>query len=238
MVANNSLRVGDSSYTGPSDAARLLYIRALEINRLDTSAWNELGVSLPFGSGDEVTIGGVRYTRLACFMQALEIDPNLGVVWGNLSTMLSADSEVTIRGASYNQRDCFLRALENNPELAGVWANLAVTLSADSEVVIRGASFDQRACFVRALELNPVDAIAWDNLGATMVPGSEIVVSGTVCTQESCLMRARAVSQTTTSQRTIVFTVLLALGGGFLSFLLLLVFTLLAVCEPNFSACK
>ena len=62
-----------------------------------------------------VVIAGMDYTKRACYVRALEIDPTSSTAWANLGSTMADNEVVAIAGVDYTQRACYVRALEIDP---------------------------------------------------------------------------------------------------------------------------
>ena len=61
------------------------HVRALEIDATDGRAWANLGNTM--ATGAEVTVKDQKYTKQACYIRALELDPLLEATSENRSNL-------------------------------------------------------------------------------------------------------------------------------------------------------
>jgi tetratricopeptide (TPR) repeat protein len=151
-------------------------IRGVQLSSWD---WNNKGSSL-----DQL---GLHQEALACFDQALVLNPASAEPWFNKGVALHALQkkqealECYERALAVNPRseqawsnkgvvlkalgrtgqalDCYQRALELNPRYPEAWTNKGVALRA------AGKNDEALGCYQRALQLNPSDAKVWVNQG-------------------------------------------------------------------------
>ncbi|HXD30623.1 MAG TPA: serine/threonine-protein kinase [Pyrinomonadaceae bacterium] len=116
----------------------------------------ELSAMQCSNKGASLNILGRPEESLACFDQALEINPSLAGVWNNKGVSLHG------MGRSEEAIECHNRALEIDPSYAVARYNKGVSLHGT------GRLSDAIECYDRALEINPHLAEAWNNKGLSL----------------------------------------------------------------------
>jgi tetratricopeptide (TPR) repeat protein len=96
------------------------------------------------------------------FAEAVQLDPNLGVAWGNLGVVYG------LKGNLADAERCFREALARDPDLADTHANLASLLEAD------GRRDDAIAHYREAVRLRPWGAGLQTKLGLALLGGGRV----------------------------------------------------------------
>ena len=78
------------------------------------------------------SIGGVSYTKQACYVRALEIAPKIAAGWAHLGEAVPADGCIVISGISYTKRAIYIRVLEIDPSNAWAWAFWGLSLPSNN----------------------------------------------------------------------------------------------------------
>ena len=90
---------------------------------------------------------------IACFRQAIELDPKSAGTHNNLGILLAGEGKVDEAVA------CFRRAIELDPKSAGTHNNLGILLAGE------GKLDEAVTCFRQAIEIAPRQPLAHNNLG-------------------------------------------------------------------------
>jgi hypothetical protein len=156
----------------------------------DAPLWFCLGNAI--ASGSFAHIHAYEYSKLACYVTALNADPvGIPEAWNNLATVLSPASSVTVCGVARRKADCLVQALELVPSYADAWFNLGVILhgGGGNGAVVRGVNYTAQACFVQALSANESIIDAWRGLAETLVGGATVMLLGATYNVASCMGR-------------------------------------------------
>lgn len=121
---------------------------ALGSFKLEANNWNKEGAMLAQAGRDE--------EALACYLKALEIDPQFGAAWYNRGKCFQA------LGRHEEAVACLNKALEIDAEFSEAWNEKAYALGA------LGQYEGVLACLQRALALTPRNVAAWNNRGKAL----------------------------------------------------------------------
>jgi len=129
-------------------AARGNHDVALGSFKRDAANWNRRGT--------ELGQAGQHEDALACFANALEIDPKYGAAWYNRGSTFGS------LGRHEEALICYTQALEVDPHLFDAWERKAHALASV------GRYEEAVACFTKALELAPQSIACWNNKGKAL----------------------------------------------------------------------
>lgn len=133
---------------GDATETELAYRKGLELDPMDSIAWNNLGVLL----ADKLK----RYEDAeTAFLKAIELSPIKSDFWYNLGNLLGNKIE-----RCEDSEAAFRKAIELNPVNSSLWNALGVLLTDKL-----GRHTEAEVTFRKAIELDSVDSSPWNHLG-------------------------------------------------------------------------
>lgn len=186
------------------DQARLpLYLDRVKQNPLDPVSWSALAYVLRGEGGaasETVEIEGKKYSKMGCYVKALEINDKLAAVWYNVGAALGHDLDrdfITVKGKKHNKLDCYVRSVELEPKAGLPWYNIGTILNEQPErfkadggaVRVKGIKTSQLQCYANALAHDNRIPFAWNNLGTSLKSNKDfVVIDGAKFSRKQCFI--------------------------------------------------
>ena len=166
-------------------------LKAVNKDTANPEAWYVLAEALRYD--EDVTIGGARLSRVACYCSAIALRPVWLAPWQGLGSCMPQGSVVFVGGKSYSKRDCFVRCVEMDDAVASVWCSLGHEMMDDEVLVLFTLAMPhiplkvrKLDCFIRALRWDPYLGAAYAEIARILNNDEVVAVNGARVGRKEC----------------------------------------------------